>query len=276
MIDIKGKAKFNDQNFLTEIHYLKTWYDQLFHRNKIDIIKLVAKEYGYVIKEEDWVQSDMKLTNSFKKELKLNKEELIEVSKKIYKNEAVDNKYKFYIDNIKETNKMRERYLKMNNEELNVDLICDQEKFVNHIYKKYLDLNKEQFLKAKIDFNNLDLIQVIKDNDLLNKIDTCFWFEEQLNIVRYDVNNIKCDDLDKMKKLISDNIWKFYYIYMGNESKGRTILHLKIKIDKITSLNRLQKFIADCYNNIAEGVIKITTNRKRINADREFMEYSFS
>lgn len=274
-IDIKGKCKFNDQNFLTEIHYLKTWYDQLFHRNKIDIIKLVAKEYGYIIKEEDWTQSDMKLTNSFKKELKLNKEELVEVSKKIYKNEIIDNKYKFYIENIKETNKMREKYLKLNNEKLDIDLICDQDKFTNHIYKKYLDLDKEEFLKAKINFNNLDLIQIIKDNDLLNKIDTCFWFEEKLDFIRYEVNNIKCDDLNKIKKLINDNIWKFYYIYMGNESKGRVIVMIKNKIEKINSLNRLQKFIADCYNNIADGAIKIKCKKQYVKKGEQLITYIF-
>jgi hypothetical protein len=53
MIDVHGKIKFNNDSFMTKIHYLKTWYDQLFCRNKVDIIKLIATDYGYKISETD-------------------------------------------------------------------------------------------------------------------------------------------------------------------------------------------------------------------------------
>ncbi len=64
------KIKFTYDSFMTEIHYLKTWYDTLFYRNKVDIIRLVAKDYGYKINEMDW-KPLIKFGSSLKSQLKL-------------------------------------------------------------------------------------------------------------------------------------------------------------------------------------------------------------
>ena len=119
---------------------LKTWYDQLFYRNKIDIIKLVGKEVGYKVVEHDW-NPDIKFgSTSLKSRLALKKEEIIELGKKIYLGEQKDPKYKYYIENISEQIAMREKFLKgIQDTQLYMELACDQEKFTNsHLIKVIL------------------------------------------------------------------------------------------------------------------------------------------
>lgn len=262
-IDIKGKNKFSGENFMTEIHYLKTWYDQLFHKNKIEILKKLITENGYKIKESDFTP-ELKFRTSFKKELKLKSEEIVEISRKIYNRDILDKKYDVYVDNLKEMNNMRARYLKAENVN-DIDLICDQNKFIKYIYKKYLDLDNEDFNKKIIDFNNLDFIQVVKDNTIINQIQTCFWFEEQLKFRRFEINNIKCDNIEKIVELFKKNVDKFYWIYKTNEGKNKTIGYILQKFKNINNLNKLQKFIADCYNSIVSDIV--TVNYKRIFID---------
>ena len=81
-------------------------------------------------------------------------------------------------------NKLREKYLKNINGELKLELICDQDKFVNYVNKIYFDLNKDEFNKKIIGLNDFDILQIIKDDSLINKIKTCFWLEDILKIKR--------------------------------------------------------------------------------------------
>ena len=136
-------------------------------------------------------------------------------------------------------NKLREKYLKNINGELKLELICDQDKFVNYVNKIYFDLNKDEFNKKIIGLNDFDILQIIKDDSLINKIKTCFWLEDILKIKRLDVNDIKCDDLSNIRKTFNENIEQFYYIYMNNEGKQTTIKSIKYKISCIDSLNKL-------------------------------------
>lgn len=251
-----GKIKFTSDSFMTEIHYLKTWYDQLFYRNKIDIIRLVSKDYGYKINEIDW-NPDIKFGSSLKSQLKLKKEEIIKLNRQIYLGESIDPKYKYYIDNLKEQIKSREKYLKcVIDTDLYIDLACNDEKFTNWIHKKYMDMDKIEFDKKIISVNNNEITYMVKDNELFNKINSCFWFEQTLNFTRYKINDIKCNDIETVKKIFIKNINIFYNIFKNNECKSKTIKSIKYKINSIINENYLQKFVAECYNNISENTIE--------------------
>jgi hypothetical protein len=270
-----GKIKFTSDSFMTQIHFLKTWYDQLFYRNKIDIIKLIAKDYGYIISEQDW-NPDLKYGSSLKSKLALKKEEIVEISKQIHLGLETPSQYKYYIENLKEQIKMREKYLKnIDDNELYTELACDQYKFITWLNKKYMSLDKIEFEKRQIEFNNNEITQVVKDNDLFNKINTCFWFEQLLGFTRYKINDIKCNDINEIKKLFFNNIEKFYLIFKNNACKERIIKLIKNKIQGITNLNLLQKFIADCYNGIIEDTIKYEYKRKSLNSNTKIVYYIF-
>jgi len=250
---------------MTQIHFLKTWYDQLFYRNKVDIIKLIAKDYGYKIIETDY-DPDYMFLNSLKKDMKLKKEEIIEVSKKIFFGEKVDDKYKYYIDNLREQVKMREKYLhNINDIDKLCELVSDHTKFINYINRKYLELSKSQFEKKLVEINNNDILQIIKDNDIVNKINVCFWFEELFKINRLEIEKIEAVDLEKTKKILHENTERFFYLFKNNECKNKTIKSIKHKIDSIINVNYLQKFIAECYNCIVEDRIKIKYKQIKIN-----------
>jgi hypothetical protein len=274
LIDIKGGIKLIQDSFMTKIHYLKTWYDYLFQKNKIDIIKLIAKDYGYIIKDLEWVP-ELGFNTSFNSKLKLKKEELNELSRLIYQKKKIDVKYIHFIDNLKEMNILRENYLKMHNYKLDIDLICNQDNFMNFINKKYLDMGKDEFYKKIIDMNNFDTVQTAKDNNLVNQIKTCFWFEEILKIKRFDVNNIKYDKDVDIKKIFNENLEHFYHIYKNNEGKHTTIKSIKYKINSLITLNKLQKFIADCYNHIVSDVINIKYKKIYINKHEQSSSYVF-
>lgn len=96
--------------------------------------------------------------NSLKNDMKLKKEEIIEVSKKIFLCEKVDDKYKYYIDNLRKQVKMREKYLRNIND---IDKLCElvryYTKFINYINRKYLELSKTHFEKRVIEINNNDI-----------------------------------------------------------------------------------------------------------------------
>jgi hypothetical protein len=146
-----------------KIHYLKTWYDQLFYRNKIDIIKLVAKDYGYKINDIEW-NKEIKIANSLKSSLKLKKDEITSIAKKICLNKEyeIEPKYRYYIENIKEQVKIREKYLSgIEDIDLYLDLASNHDLFINWLNKKYLDMSKEQFDKKVIEINNNEFKQII-------------------------------------------------------------------------------------------------------------------
>lgn len=270
-----GKIKFTSDSFMTQIHFLKTWYDQLFYRNKIDIIKLIAKDYGYIISEQDW-NPDLKYGSSLKSKLALKKEEIVEISKQIHLGLETPPQYKYYIENLKEQIKMREKYLKnIDNNDLYIELACDQDKFTNWLNKKYMSLDKIEFEKRQIELNNNEITQVVKDNDLFNKINTCFWFEQLLGFNRYKINDIKCNNINEIKITFLKNIDKFYYIYKNNESKNNTIKSIKNKFNAITNYNLLQKFIVDIYNYIVNDIFLLKKRSKYIKKVYVSFEYEF-
>jgi hypothetical protein len=108
---------------------------------------------------------------------------------------------------------------------------------------------------------------------LIDKINTCFWFENILKIKRFDVNNININNLENIKKIFIKEIEKFYIIFKNFESEKKTTNKIKNKINSIDKINLLQKFIADCYNLICDESIKFKYKKiyyKRVFVDSEY------
>jgi hypothetical protein len=140
--------------------------------------------------------------------------------------------------------------------ELYEELSCDENKFKQYLCKKYLILSKSDFDKKVIELKNNDL-PVIKHDELIDKINTCFWFEDLLNIKRFNVNDIKDVDIENIKKIFLKEHKKFLPIFKNLESDKKTSDKIINKINSIKKINLLQKFIADCYNLICDESIKI-------------------
>jgi len=256
-LDWEGKTKFNLNSIMTEIHYIKTWYDSLFYNNKIEILKLIAdKSYGYKINTHEWIP-DEKYYDFGKKFI--GTKDIINVSKLIFQgNEKfVEPKYTHCIDNLKEQITQRQKYLRnVEDVVLYEELSCDENIFKQYLCKKYFVLSKSDFDKKVIELKNNDL-SVIKPDELIDKINTCFWFEGILNIKRFNVNDIKDVDIENIKKIFLKDYKKFITIFKNLESEKKTTDKIKNKINSIEKINLLQKFIADCYNHICNESIKI-------------------
>ena len=135
-------------------------------------------------------------------------------------------------------------------------------------------LDKTQFDKKVIELKNKDL-EIIKPDELIDKINTCFWFEGILNIKRFNVNDIKDIDIENIKKIFLKDYNKFIPIFANAESVKKTTDKIKNKINSIDKNNSLQKFIADCYNLICNESIKITYKRVNIDINHKMSYYTF-
>jgi len=156
------------------------------------------------------------------------------------------------------------KYVK-DSEENYIEIISDDKKFINYINKKILDLPQDKFEKKIISINNKDINEIMKDNKIINQINSLFWIEDKLGIQRYKFYDIDNKiDINKTKKLFVNNIDKFICIY----NDGRSIKFIKNKINnilnKIITINHLQKLYADILNNIVDKTVKIVKNKYKI------------
>lgn len=265
-LDSTGKKTFSINSIMTEIHFIKSWYDTLFNNNKIDIVKIIAeKSYGYKIKCIDWTPE---VKYNFGYETKINKKEILEISKNIYdgNTDLIPEKYIKCVDNLQEQILLRERYLKdITDTELFKKLSCDPEAFQSHMNKKYLVLSEAEFQLKIIELNNKDVLAIIKSDDLINKINNLFWLEKTLKMKRFNFDDILVNNLQDVKTLLTKNKDKFYDFFKSDISKGKTYKSIINKIENISNLNLLQKFVAECYNSVSDGVIVIKSKRKKIN-----------
>ena len=257
----RNKEITSINEYYKDIHFYKSWYDRIFSNNKLQILKLLATQFGFTITETKFTA--VKVKAGLNKLLKENKNLLIELSKKIIKNETIDSKYNEYIDNIKEQINNRKKYISDKNPNY-LELIADDKKFDDYIKRKLLDSSKEKFEKKLININNTDEIFVLKDHLINNQIESLFWLEEQLKINRYEVDkidpNIKVDDFVKLMK---NNINILVYLFRDYSNRGDKYIKEQIKkiFEKMNSYNKIQKFYVKCVNNICDNTFKIKTIR---------------
>lgn len=154
---------------------------------------------------------------------------------------------------------------------LNNIQFCNEKNFIDYISKYLFQLNHKQF--QHIFYNHYNSFGKYKY--ILDKINTCFWFENILNIKRLYINDIYDDiNIDNVLNKFTNNVDKFVCFFKTIESKNKTIQSINNKIDKIKLTKPLfknshfQKFIAECYNNVINNVISI--ERKNIIKKRHY------
>lgn len=268
------KRKFDTLSTFASIHFLKSWYDEVFSRNKLDVIKMLALESGYSI-------SDKILKNNIKCDNKIIKKDHNDFIEK--KNE----KMKDIIDKVCQ-NKISE--VKKNKDDLqlldkvlsmtrfleiksckNIDVIAKDEKLFNRFkHKIWLDLDYKTFIDKKKELDKKDIILISKDNKIISKIDTLFELERLLIIKRYDIENIKCDDIDIFKKSLNKMTEELSSLYNKNACKKTFMKMIENKIEKIDDNDDVKKFMADCYNLLGE-FIKIDETRPSIDGKRTIL-----
>ncbi len=275
-LDKSGNIVTNTNDFFAELDYYKKFYDYTFSRNKIDILMIVAKGYGY-----DIIESPLKCvysTNTIKTDVKLLKHETDEISKLIFDGKEIDEKYIHFIESTTEQVNIRKNYINKHTT-MDIDsvrkLACDKILFNNWLNKIILDYDITKFNEHKFIYFKNEYPQIAKDNVIYNQIDTMFFLEEYFKISRYKINDMVNLDLLQVKKFLLDNIDKLFFIFKNNEWKNKTINSIKKKINGLNSTNHVQKLIADCYNHVSDGSISV--KNKRVKKDNmQFVFYIFN
>jgi len=257
-LSIEG-ITINKNSIFAEIHYYKTWYDNLFNRNKVQIIELLAKESGYTIEHKKLKGKFKKI--SYKKAIDNFNDQLEIIGKNIYDEIEFDDNNKAVSSNIMEQIENRKKFIEFDDltrDDLK-EIITENKKFTTYLNKKYLDLDREKFDTVVINIAKNEIPQLAKDNKLLNKIKILFELEELLQVKRYDINKIVISD--DIVKTLKSSINKICPLFDGKIGHNIAKSRLINSINKITNTNRLQKFMADCYNNLGNIII---VNKKRI------------
>jgi len=263
-----GSVIIDENAFMINIHYLKTWYDILFVRNKIDIIKLCAKDVGYIITEKDF-DPEYNKNNLIATKLKERREEIKVVVKQLYNNDEinVDIKYDKMICNINEQIEQRRKFVDYIKDKVLLEKLCtDQNAFGNYFSRLYLNLSKDKLIKKYQDKTEKNIFSISKSTDLVyQKIMNMFKIEELLKFNRFDLDSIKSDNIEDAKKLLLNNIDSLKIIFKNKDiSEIKIINKLKLNINKVINNNLLQRFIAECYNNISDNTFIIKSKRKQI------------
>lgn len=253
--------------FDCDIKIVKDAFEKV--KNFFDMYNSKKKLFKHLLTNIDTYYIKYDISNT-----KLTKEEIINLTTDVLLNNEIKDSNKKYVSIIKKNIEIRKKYLDyFKCDSNNNELICDEDKFKKWIIIKCMNLSKEDFNKC-IEIND-NFQNDMNDNDLIEKIKTCYWFEELLNFNRYNINKINCDDLEKIKKELVNNVNKFYLFFKNNASKERIIKIIKNKIQKILNLNLLQKFITDCYNCLIDNVIKYEYKRKSLNSYNKISYYIF-
>lgn len=242
--------------YFKNIHFYKSWYDRIFSNNKLQILRLLANEYGFKLSEHKFTA--LKINAGLNKLVKVDNEMIKELGMKILQNEKIDKKYINYEDNIREQIKNRLKYIGKNDP---VDIVVDENKFDLFMKRKILNLNREQFDKKILKINDQDLQIVMKDNLIYNQIENLFWLESELKINRFEVDSIdKNINIEEFKKTLEKNLEKMYYLYLDRYGRSKKYINEQNKkiINKLNSHNKIQKYYVSCVNNICEKVFKIS------------------
>jgi hypothetical protein len=306
-----GTLQFNDNDFLTRIFYYNSYYNQLFSSNKIEVVKAISRKYGYNIKEFEFV-SDIKGVQEKNNIMKAKKEignYLIVMSELLLRcrEKELDKKYKQYIDCVSEITNKRYKSLedkikdkddelieKMSKTRINdvklkkiieerderifeikVKLSSDEKKYDNFVNKILLDKTKQELDKINIDNNVENLL--FNDIKVFKKIKFIFLMEEFLKIKRYDIENIKIDDEENIKKFVDFlklNEASLKIFYLDSMSNKRIEEKINNNILKLIDLDSIKKFVVNIYNLIVDDLFIIDSKKKQTNNIRT-RKYSY-
>lgn len=267
-MDIDG-LKINKRSLFADIHYYKTWYDKLFNNNKMQLVYKLAEEAGYKINMKELIITGMEDISEVNKSIKKYETLIKDLTDSIVENEENKQNDERIMINLIETVKTRMKFFGVYNvEDLHEDVkkcVKDPKEYNTYINKKYLDMTKEKYDTIKIKIINNEIPQLAQDNRIIKKIDTLEGIEKIVGIKRYQIKDINQDiDIKNVKEKLIKNNKEIINLMEGIASEKRLLTNIDKKIQSITSYNKLQKFVADCYNSFG-NVIEYKKKREMYN-----------
>jgi hypothetical protein len=271
----------NKESPFTNLHYYKSWFDRLFSRNKAQLFEKICKECGYKIEKHILkVKNTGKLYNNaieivdkyLEKEFDrifdymCKKEMFVDDSES---DDTLDkSEFEDHEDTIGRLANCCFEIVKrrMNDLRLNVSDIVKYPDFRKIIANndKFLKFKDSLILFEKGSRNDIKLVE--KDMIGIKKLKFIEKLEKKLEIKeRFDVNSLKCKDLDKMKKWLEDHIDELCLFWHGQRGVGVIRKRCMKKINKIERNDQLVKFISDLYNTYGSFICTSTREKKKDN-----------
>jgi hypothetical protein len=256
-ITING-VEMNNNSLFSEIHYYTTWYNRIFNSHKMQLVKKIAENVGYTINEIKLiVKTDGHVVTPNGSKVLLKDKQLVTfISEKVLKGDKLDDNEKKIGDVVSVQPSAKINYLKNQGYDIetsieageHIDLVSNDKIFNTFISRKYLDLSNKEFdeVSAKIISNEIPILA--KNNSLINKIKAIQIVENIVGIKRYQINDIGEIDVVKIKAKLNEFKWNIIVLFDCGTGKKTLISNLTKKIEKLDSVNSIQKFVADCYN----------------------------
>jgi hypothetical protein len=259
---------------MTPIHYLKSWYDETFARNKVELIEMLAKECGYSISYKKLETKNDFNKKDFKQKLETfgqeKAKEKLDIAYEIVKGDNLD---KISNKVLLEQLLARSKILKINNCVNIEEILADEKKFNTFIYRKYLDLSLDEFNKFKLSKDKEEIGIIQKDSKLIKKIELIFWIEKLVGNKRYDIDRIQVNDVESVKNKLMEKINELILLSDGIKSKNGLIKLYQNKINKLDDNDGIKSFIADCYNSFGEIIcVKNKRVRNKETQERKYVK----
>ena len=280
---ITDKAEIDENCIFGKIHLFKSWYDRLFDYNKSQLLFSLCEEQGYIIKEcvLDGIKKSGIMDDSmelYENELKnhtlkyFNKKYGAEIDKLEDIKDCTKqfSSYKSHVNVIEVEIKNRLNYLGVYEhtaikDPLLKEIVLNKKIFDGCVKSLPLYYSKKDIKHNRISEFTEGLAFIEKDNRVWKRVELLAWIERMLKIDRFDVHKINTtvDEIKNFVKKIqmrSDILCGLIDYRVCNKKQVKKRYEGKIK--KITSNDRLCKFVADVYN-MFDDIISYDIKRKQ-------------
>lgn len=272
---ILEETVIDEESIFGEVHMFKTWYDRLFSYNKSQLFVDLCREQGYQVKycKLENIDKDKEVVDSIKlynkeqvKHTKLflhNKNcilldefELLKIYMEIGDNNNKFADYKARESILQEELKQRLNFVGVFKSQLDKDPMLAQIIYDKQIFEGCVKSLPLYFKEEKIDnkqmaeFSN-GIAFIEKENRLYKRLKLLKWIETELGIERFDVASIELnseqanlfvsslkEQKDLLPSLLDNTIG----------SKKRMEERITSKLSNLTTVDRIQKLVADLYN----------------------------
>lgn len=285
---MSGVPTIDEKSDFGKIHMYKSWYDRLFEYNKAQLLLDLCREQGYdvCIKELDNIGKGNNLKDAIElhdAELKYHTEIAINNELGIKYDDALllqiycnigNDKFSDYSDKegvVKDKLNRKLNYLGIfsneliNNQTLK-EILMNDEIFEGCVRSLPLYYKEESIKDKQIDEFTNGLAFIEKDNRVFKRIELLKWIETKLTIKRFEVHNISLNE-EQQKNFVEELRTKTDLLPALIDHRVTTLSQINkritTKLDNLTSLDRIQKSVADIYNMFDQIILYDATIKKK-------------
>ena len=143
------------------------------------------------------------------------------------------------------------------------EIIIDDNIFEDCVRSSLLFCSSEDIKNNKIDDFLDGLPMIEKDNRIFQRLELLEWIENKLGIKRFDVHRIQLtsDTINKFVNELREQRDLLLCLEENNRSAKNILIRINKKLDTLTTLDRIQKFVSDIYNAFFDNLINYSSKK---------------